>query len=284
MIRWRIGGCETITSASSPSLEARAVGAGSTMHRCAAPLRDRAGRRGGRRQLLQGRGQRQRIAGELRPAGVGQVLALPAHRHREDPGDDRRDDQGQQPEHQDHERRADSRPCCSPLRHPLRCRRRIAPRPQHPSHPVGHQRDRAHHPGQQRHQPDVQVPHVGHLVGHDRPAARRGTAVRAAPRSPRCWRLRRRARWRRRWDRRSGTIQIFGRGRPEAIAISSTTFTSCFCSGVAGSIISRAPVDQSTRCGAVAPGVPADPGGDKGGEDADEGNDVVVGAGRRRRR
>jgi hypothetical protein len=33
------------------------------------------------------------------------------------------------------------------------------------------------------------------------------------------------------------------------MAISSTTFTSCFCSGVAGSMISQAPVAQSTRSG-----------------------------------
>ncbi len=45
----------------------------------------------------------------------------------------------------------------------------------------------------------------------------------------------------------SGTIQIRGRGSPEAIAISSTTFTSCRCSGVAGSISSQAPVAQRTR-------------------------------------
>ena len=47
----------------------------------------------------------------------------------------------------------------------------------------------------------------------------------------------------------SGTIQTRGLGSPEAMAISSTTFTSCFCSGVAGSMISHAPVAQSTRCG-----------------------------------
>ena len=47
----------------------------------------------------------------------------------------------------------------------------------------------------------------------------------------------------------SGTTQTRGLGNPEAIAISSTTFTSCFCSGVAGSMISQAPVDQSTRSG-----------------------------------
>ena len=44
----------------------------------------------------------------------------------------------------------------------------------------------------------------------------------------------------------SGTIQIFGRGKPEAIAISSTTFTSWRSSAVAGSTNSRAPVDHST--------------------------------------
>ena len=42
----------------------------------------------------------------------------------------------------------------------------------------------------------------------------------------------------------SGTIQILGRGIPDAIAISSTTLTNCFCSGVAGSISSQAPMDQ----------------------------------------
>ena len=47
----------------------------------------------------------------------------------------------------------------------------------------------------------------------------------------------------------SGTIQTRGLGWPDAIAISSTTFTSCRSSGVAGSTSSRAPVDQSTRCG-----------------------------------
>ena len=45
----------------------------------------------------------------------------------------------------------------------------------------------------------------------------------------------------------SGTTQIRGRGWPAAIAISSTTLTYCFCSGVAGSTISHAPVAQSTR-------------------------------------
>ena len=47
----------------------------------------------------------------------------------------------------------------------------------------------------------------------------------------------------------SGTIQTRGRGSPEAIAISSTTLTSCRCSGLAGSISSQAPVAHSTRSG-----------------------------------
>jgi hypothetical protein len=47
----------------------------------------------------------------------------------------------------------------------------------------------------------------------------------------------------------SGTSQIRGLGTPDAIAISSTTFTNCRCSGVAGSMISQAPVAQSTRSG-----------------------------------
>ena len=45
----------------------------------------------------------------------------------------------------------------------------------------------------------------------------------------------------------SGITQTLGLGSPEAMAISSTTFISCFCSGVAGSISSQAPVDHSTR-------------------------------------
>ena len=44
----------------------------------------------------------------------------------------------------------------------------------------------------------------------------------------------------------SGTTYTLGFGTPEAIAISSTTLTSCRSSGVAGSTISRAPVAQST--------------------------------------
>ena len=47
----------------------------------------------------------------------------------------------------------------------------------------------------------------------------------------------------------SGTTQMRGRGIPEAIAISSTTLNSCLSSGVVGSTISQAPVDQSTRSG-----------------------------------
>ena len=47
----------------------------------------------------------------------------------------------------------------------------------------------------------------------------------------------------------SGTIQILGLGSPDAMAISSTTFTSWRSSGVVGSASSRAPVDQSTCLG-----------------------------------
>ncbi len=47
----------------------------------------------------------------------------------------------------------------------------------------------------------------------------------------------------------SGTIQILGLGRPEAIAISSTTFTNRCSSGRDGSTNSHAPVAQSTCLG-----------------------------------
>jgi hypothetical protein len=44
----------------------------------------------------------------------------------------------------------------------------------------------------------------------------------------------------------SGTTQTLGFGSPDAMAISSTTLTSCRSSAVAGSITSRAPVDHNT--------------------------------------
>src|SRR5256884_6236718 len=50
----------------------------------------------------------------------------------------------------------------------------------------------------------------------------------------------------------SSTIQIRGRGIPAAMAISSTTLTSCFSCGSVGSTMARAPVDQSTFSGPVA--------------------------------
>ncbi|OLC07719.1 MAG: hypothetical protein AUH42_03035 [Gemmatimonadetes bacterium 13_1_40CM_70_11] len=49
----------------------------------------------------------------------------------------------------------------------------------------------------------------------------------------------------------SGTIQIRGRGTPAAMAISSTTFTSCCCLSSAGVITSHAPVDHRTFSGPV---------------------------------
>src|SRR4026207_2540943 len=45
----------------------------------------------------------------------------------------------------------------------------------------------------------------------------------------------------------SGTTQMRGRGTPEAMDISSTTLKSCLSSGVVGSRISHAPVDQRMR-------------------------------------
>ena len=49
----------------------------------------------------------------------------------------------------------------------------------------------------------------------------------------------------------SSTIQMRGRGTPAAIAISSTTLTSCRSVSPWGSTISRAPVDHSTFWGPV---------------------------------
>ena len=182
------------------------------MQRCAAPRGDRAGGTGSGRQLLQRRRERHRIAGELRPGRVGQELPLAAHRHRQNPGDDRRDDQGQQPEHQhDQAERippalaATAAATAAAAAHP-------AAAPHHASHTVGHQRDRAHHAGQQGHQPHVQVAHVRHLVGHDAlqlvPAQRLEQSLGDGD----AGRLRRPGRWRRRWDPRRA------RSRPGAWA------------------------------------------------------------------
>ena len=66
--------------------------------------RDRAGRRRGRLELFEGRGERQGVTRELRARRIGQILALAAHRHRKDPRDDRRHDQGQQPEPEQEDR------------------------------------------------------------------------------------------------------------------------------------------------------------------------------------
>ena len=145
--------------------------------------------------------ERHRIAGELRPGRVGQELPLPAHRHRQDPGDDRRDDQGEEPEHEHDEAERIAAALAVLL---LRRRTAADPAaaPQHPAHAVRHQRDRAHHAGQQGHEPDVEVADVRHLVRHHAlqlvPAQRLEQSLGDGD----AGRLPRPARWRRRWGRR----------------------------------------------------------------------------------
>src|ERR1700746_1564840 len=74
----------------------------------------------------------------------------------------------------------------------------------------------------------------------------------------------------------SSTIQMRGRGTPAAIAISSTTLTSCRSWSLLGSTTSRAPVDHSTFSGPGREGVPRERGGGERQADAEPGKDVVI--------
>src|SRR5262245_30079158 len=64
---------------------------------------DGPGRFTGGGKLLQRRGKSTGIPGELSRSRISQILALPAHRHLKEAGDDRCDDQGEDPEYQDDE-------------------------------------------------------------------------------------------------------------------------------------------------------------------------------------
>ena len=233
MIRWLIGGCEASTSASNPSRAENMPGFGSTMQRCAAPrVIARVGRCAAV-ELLQRGGERQRIAGELRPVASARnsrfrLTAIASIR--ETTGATTRVSS-----QSTSTTSASGLPPPFPLPPPPR--RPPPPRaatPHHPAHPVRHQRDRPDHPGEQRHQPDVEVPHVRHLVGHDALQLVAAERLRAVPRSPRCWPWPASRPVANALGSSSGTTHTLGLGSPEAIAISSTTFTSCRCSGVAG--------------------------------------------------
>ena len=222
-------------------------------------------------------GQRHRVAGQLSSRGIGQVLPLPAHRHRKNPGDHRRHHQSQQPEHQYDQPQRISFPALRAVSatpsspHP-------AAAADHAPHAIGHQRDRA--------RPCRPAASSAGRRGSGRapsrapspPEARRATASPAAPRLPRCWRVAASRPVANALGSASGTTQTLGCGSPDAMAISSTTFTSCFCSGVAGSISSQAPVAHSTRSAPYRQEYQQMQPADENAGDADEGNDVTVGA------
>ena len=254
------------------------------MQRCAAPrVIARVGAVAAS-SFSQRRRERQRIAGELRPGGVGQELPLPAHRHRENPGHDRRDDQGEQPEHQhDQAERvaaalAASAAATAATAAPPGCR----PAASGPSRPTSARSRPPSRPAASS--AGCRGSAMWAISCATTPAARPGRAPRAALRSPRCWPSRRRGRWRTRWDRGRARSRPWASGSPEAIAISSTTFTSCAAPAWRAR---RSPTRRWTRAPAgrrSARSTSRSPPATRVVKMPMKGIDVMVGLGRRRRR
>ena len=108
--------------------------------------------------------QRHRVPSQLGAGRVGQKLPLATHGGGQKAGDDRRDQQGDEPKAKHDERQriaALLAPAPGPARYPT-------PVAEEVPHQIRHQHDRSDHPGEQRHQPDVEVANVGHLVGNHR--------------------------------------------------------------------------------------------------------------------
>src|SRR5207247_7445192 len=200
--------------------------------------------------------QRQWVAGELRAHGIGQVLALATHRQREDLRDDRREDPREDPHHeQDGEQRARAAllPSAAAGASPA------SPPPPPPQLPP----PRLVPPRRMRVAPScirATAPTSAASIVINR-TSRFFTCPSSCPTT--AWsssRLQRSSRPRvtamcacsgsvpvaNALGSGSSTIQIRGRGTPAAMAISSTTLTSCFSCGSVGSTMARAPVDQST--------------------------------------
>src|SRR5438128_827299 len=68
------------------------------------PLFYRLGGRGRGTDLFEGRGERERVARQLRSRGVGQVLALARDSHRDELRDERREDDRDDPEEEEDQR------------------------------------------------------------------------------------------------------------------------------------------------------------------------------------
>ncbi len=153
----------------SPTMPSRSLifrSAGSTIHRCAAPCAMLRVGADAASSLSRARAKRLGVAGQLGRARVRQVLSLAAHRHGEQAGDDRRDQQREHPEHQED---GTKRIVVLPAASAASTRRPAdpAPHPQVTADPVGEQRHRPEHSRQQRHQLHVVVLDVRHLMGHD---------------------------------------------------------------------------------------------------------------------
>ncbi|OLB17671.1 MAG: hypothetical protein AUH12_03965 [Gemmatimonadetes bacterium 13_2_20CM_69_8] len=108
--------------------------------------------------LLEGARERQRVASELSAHGVREVLPLAAHTQREQLGDDRCQQPGDEPHDGEHQQER--------ARLPLVAAPPAAPRPNHARRPVVHQGNGAHQGGQGGHEPNVEVFHVTQLVGN----------------------------------------------------------------------------------------------------------------------
>ena len=118
------------------------------------------------------------------------------------------------------------------------------------AHAVGEQRHRPEHPRQQRHQLHVVVLDVRHLV-RDHPLQFVTVQRVEQPLGDREARVARVVPVANALRSGSGTTQTVGLGSPAAMAISSTTLSSCFWAGVEGVMISHAPAARRTRRGPV---------------------------------
>ena len=194
------------------------------MHRCAEPRLIAAVGLDGRVDLLERPRQPERVARQLGAGRVGQVLALARHHHGEHLRHERREHDRDQPDRRRRRTPASAAAACSSS--PLAPRDpppHIMPRRAQSDSSATRADERRH----DRHQADVEIPDVTHLVRDD---ALQLLAIERVEQPARHGnrRVRRvRAPSQTRSGSASGTTYTGGRGSPAAIAISSTTLSSC---------------------------------------------------------
>ncbi len=151
--------------------------------------------------------------------------------------------------------------------------------PEGAPHPVRQQRDGPHHPGEQCHEPHIEVPHVCHLVS-DHPLELVPAQRREQPPG----------------HRDAGGVRVPPGGERVGVVIGDHPHPGLRQSGGDRHLLDH--VDQlplvgrrglddlpgpgrpEHPLGPAPPGVPTDPGGEDGGDETEEGNDMVVSAGR----